>query len=158
MNCLTECYIASAFLGGSLMLMMSDKNKKNYSKFSKEQQIAFKKIKKERTLIWVKSTLLAVFISITVSKFGKYLFGMEDPFNRSCINTLVFYGVQHLSYTLHPKSDWMLNHIESKKDIQWWLQCYKSMQYKWHLGFVLGIIGYFFINKFLLTKNYNADI
>lgn len=157
MNCMTECYIASAFIGGSVMLMMYG-NKRKYSKLSQKQKDAFNMIKKDRTLIWVKSTIIAIFISITISKFGKYMFGMDDPFNRSCINTLVFYGVQHLSYTLYPKKDWMLNHLQTREEINWWLECYKSMQFKWHFGFVLGIIGYFFINKFLLTtsKNYNT--
>ena len=151
---MTECYIASAFIGGSLMLMLKDNKKKNKN-FSKKQQNAYENIKKERTLIWIKATITGIFVSITLSKFGKYIFGLNDPFNRSCINTLVFYGVQHLYYTLHPKKDWMLNHIENKEDIQWWLNCYKSMQYKWHLGFVLGIIGYFFISKFFLTTSLN---
>ena len=154
---MTECYIASAFMGGSLMLMLSDNKKKN-RKLSKSQEVAFQNIRKDRTIIWVKASITAIFISITVSKFGKYIFGLDEPFNRSCINTLVFYGVQHLYYTLHTKKDWMLNHVESKKDIKIWLESYKSMQYKWHIGFAMGIIGYFFINKFLLTTSKNSKV
>ena len=155
MNCMTECYLASAFMGGSIFLMFNH-NKKSYKKLSKEKKVKFDNIRKDRTLIWVKASIVAIFVSITISKFGKYLFGMENPFNRSCINTFVFYAVQHLVYVLHPKKDWMLNHLDSKEEVKWWLSTYRSMQYNWHIGLVLGLIGYYFINMFIFNLSTNV--
>jgi hypothetical protein len=35
----------------------------------------------------------------------------------------------------------MLLHLNDKTQIQGWLAIYKKMQFKFHLGFVLGIIA-----------------
>ena len=150
MKCLTECFLATAFIGASIFTMTSSKAsssyKKLYNSFNKEKKAAFKKIKKERIKIWIKASLLALFVSITFSKYKKHLFGTETAFNKSCINTLVFYGVQHLTYSLHPKSDWMLNYVENNTQAKAWLEKYQIMKNRWHTGFALGLVGYFLMN------------
>jgi phosphoglycerate dehydrogenase-like enzyme len=35
----------------------------------------------------------------------------------------------------------MLNHTNSSVQVKAWLQMYKTMQYNYHMGMVLGIIG-----------------
>ena len=35
----------------------------------------------------------------------------------------------------------MVLHLESKKEKKAWLNIYKTMQFNYHLGFVLGLIG-----------------
>jgi uncharacterized membrane protein YkgB len=42
---------------------------------------------------------------------------------------------------LHPKSKWMLNYLNDKEQVKAWLQMYRTMQFNYHLGLVLGIIG-----------------
>jgi len=44
-------------------------------------------------------------------------------------------------YVLHPKTEWMLAHINTKEQNIAWLTMYKEMQYNYHLGLALGIIG-----------------
>ena len=146
---MTECFLSAAFIGGSAFMMLTGHSdtefKKLYNSLSKEKKKAFDKIKKERMFIWIKASLLAIFISISFSKFHKYIFDSNTSFNRSCINTLIFYGVQHLAYSIHPKSDWMLNHIDNNKQAKAWLSKYKSMQRKWHIGLLLGLVGYYLL-------------
>tara|TARA_B100000161_G_C33530333_1_gene405696 strand:- start:192 stop:671 length:480 start_codon:yes stop_codon:yes gene_type:complete len=154
---MTECLLASGFLGSSLYMMLTNKNSSGYSKLfnslSKEKKEAFKKIKKERMIIWLKATLFGIFASITFSKFGKQIFGSENIFNRSCINTLIFFSIQYIVYIIHPKSDWMLNHVENNAQAKAWLSKYKYMQRKWHIGIVYGVIGYFLLNMTLFKSN-----
>ena len=42
---------------------------------------------------------------------------------------------------LHPKTDWMLNYLSNPQQIKAWLEIYKTMQFNYHFGLVLGIIG-----------------
>jgi hypothetical protein len=42
---------------------------------------------------------------------------------------------------LSPKSDWILNHMNTKEEIKAWLLMYREMQFNYHMGLVLGIIG-----------------
>jgi hypothetical protein len=46
-------------------------------------------------------------------------------------------------YSLHPKSDFVLNHVENQYQIKLWLSKYNYMKNKWHMGLLLGIVGYF---------------
>jgi uncharacterized membrane protein YkgB len=42
---------------------------------------------------------------------------------------------------LSPKTDWMLNHIKTNEQNKIWLEMYKTMQFNYHMGFVIGIIA-----------------
>jgi hypothetical protein len=48
-------------------------------------------------------------------------------------------------YILSPKSDWMILHIEGDKQKKAWLSVYRIMQYNYHFGALLGLVGAFFI-------------
>ena len=40
-----------------------------------------------------------------------------------------------------PKSTYMLNHIDNAEQAKAWLEIYKIMKYRCHLGMLLGIIA-----------------
>lgn len=157
MTCMTDCLLASGFIGASAYMMVTGTESSSYNKLynslSKSKKEAFKKIKKERMIIWIKATLFGIFASITFSKFGKDIFGSDNIFNKSCINTLIFFAVQYIVYTIHPKSDWMLNHVDNNMQAKAWLSKYKYMQKKWHIGMGLGIVGYYLLNMTVFKKN-----
>ena len=44
-------------------------------------------------------------------------------------------------YMLHPKSDWMLNHMNNQEEVKAWLLMYREMSYNYHMGLTLGIIA-----------------
>ena len=58
-----------------------------------------------------------------------------------CIIGAITFTTNYLYYILYPKTDYMLLHLNDKKQIEGWLNVYKSMQFKFHLGFVFGIIA-----------------
>ena len=160
MVCMTDCLLASGFLGASVYIMLRDKSishQKLYDTLTPEKKEAFKKIKKERLMIYLKASMFGIFLSITFSKFGKSLLP-GATFDKSCINTLIFFAGQSLFYRLHPKSDWMLNHVETNEQAKLWLQKYKYMAKRWHIGMVLGIIGYFLLNLLVLNRKSNNSL
>lgn len=154
MKCMTECYLSAACIGSSIYMMLSrsSKHQELYQTLNDKQKETYNKIKKERLLIWMKATILGVLFSIVFAKFGKYYFDIDNSFNRSCIGTLIFYGVQYMVYSIHPKSDYMLNHIDNNEQAKAWLGIYNSMKNKWHMGMLLGLIGYFLLNM-VIFKN-----
>ena len=56
-------------------------------------------------------------------------------------------------YSLHPKSDYVLNHVENKYHIKLWLEKYNRMKNKWHMGLLLGIVGYFCISYIIFNNS-----
>ena len=157
MICKTECFLSAAFIGSSIYMMITDKSnsehKEMYKSFSKEKQEIYKKIKKERLIIWFKASIIAIFLSVLVAYYHENIFSSTTAFSRTCITTLVYYGVQHLIYIMHPKTDYMLNHVENNKEAKAWLTKYKTMQRKWHTGFILGIFGYFLLSRTIFKNN-----
>ena len=144
MDCKTSCFGATAFGIGSLMCMFKDDTPfaKFFNTLDNTQKKRFIAIKKERLMIWLKSTILAVIVSI----LGYTQFKNDNKLINTCQMLFVYFVVQYLVYSLYPKSDWMLHHINDKKQNKAWLEMYSYMKNRWHLGLVLGLISYGFLS------------
>jgi hypothetical protein len=58
-----------------------------------------------------------------------------------CIVLATSFLTNYFYYILHPKSDWVLNHMNNPEQVKAWLIMYREMQFNYHMGLVLGIIG-----------------
>jgi multisubunit Na+/H+ antiporter MnhE subunit len=58
-----------------------------------------------------------------------------------CIVLATSFVANYFYYIIHPKSDWMLHHLQNKEEIKAWLEMYREMQYNYHMGIALGIVG-----------------
>jgi uncharacterized protein YacL len=58
-----------------------------------------------------------------------------------CLVIVVSFFTNYFYYTLSPKSTYMLDHINSPEQTKAWLVMYKEMQYNYHFGMLVGIIG-----------------
>ena len=61
-----------------------------------------------------------------------------------CIIITITLVTNYLFYILYPKKDYMILHLKNKEQIEEWLDIYKYMQFRYHLGFVLGIVALIF--------------
>ena len=50
-------------------------------------------------------------------------------FQAWCSAALILFVTQGVFYHISPKKNWMLNHLETKEQVDAWLQIYKKMQY-----------------------------
>ena len=57
-----------------------------------------------------------------------------------CVVGAITFITHYFYYILSPKSDWMILHLKENQ-MNDWLNVYKTMQYKYHTGFVIGIIS-----------------
>jgi hypothetical protein len=58
-----------------------------------------------------------------------------------CMVAAVTFSVNYFYYILSPKSDWMVLHLKSAEETAAWLNVYRTMQYNYHAGLVLGILA-----------------
>lgn len=56
-----------------------------------------------------------------------------------CLIIIVSFFTNYFYYVLSPKTTYMLEHINSPEQTKAWLTMYKSMQYNYHMGFIIGI-------------------
>ena len=146
MFCYKCCSVALIFLIANIFMIFSC-NKQLKSEFvntlTDEQKNTYEKIITERKWIYYAGYLLGIFLSILVVLFLKNLLKLNKISNVCIIATITFV-TNYLFYILYPKSDFMILHLENKEQIKEWLDIYKYMQFRYHLGFVLGILALIF--------------
>ncbi len=146
MACLNYCVVGAAFLGASILTMMASKRSKNFVNFRKllnEKQLQiYEYITKERMSIYIQGLILGVLLAVLIT-FNSSLKGT----NKLCVFVVIALGVNYLFYSLHPKSTYMLLHLNSQQQNEAWLNIYKEMKLRCKLGLLLGLVGYVLIGN-----------
>ena len=151
MVCANSCLFASIFLIANIYMMFSCINDTNKSEFKKtlthKQKAIYETIISERKNIYYGGFILGIILSLLALYIGEnYLFFIDKKSNTNlvpkvCIVATITFITNYFFYILYPKTDYMLLHLTDKTQIQGWLAIYKKMQYKFHFGFILGIIA-----------------
>jgi hypothetical protein len=150
MVCANSCMFASIFLIANIYMMFSCVNDTNKSEFKKtltsKQKEIYEKIISERKNIYYGGFALGIALSILALYIGENYLFFIDKKNKAtlpkvCMIATITFITNYFFYILYPKSDYMLLHLTNKAQIEGWLAIYKKMQYKFHFGFVLGIIA-----------------
>jgi len=105
-----------------------------------QQREAYDTIAKERLHISMQGYVLGLVFSLILIYYY-YEKKQIKPSGLVCLVLATSFLTNYFYYMLSPKSDWLLNHVESREQTQAWLAMYRTMQYYYHAGFVLGIVG-----------------
>lgn len=152
MVCPTSCIVAGAFIVSSIFVslrvdkstlkdplfqLLSDRNKQRYLR-----------IADERKNIYLKGFGLGFILSI-IALFilnNNKMFKVTKLMN-ICFVLATSFTVNYFFYILHPKSDYMVLHLNDGEEKKAWLNIYKTMQFNYHLGFALGLVGMIFVGN-----------
>ena len=105
-------------------------------------QKRYENISKERKNISYYGYVLGLLISLLIIFYNLKIKGTKmNTFALICTVMSTCFLTNYFYYMLAPKSDWMLNHINSPDQVKAWLQMYREMSYNYHLGLALGIIA-----------------
>jgi len=143
MACITSCMISAVFIIGMIyfytMTGKSNIVQEYRSSLSPELLIRYDTIAKERMTISYQGYMLGFILSLLII----YYHSKTKMSTISLVCTVIATAsiTNYFYYMLHRKSDWMLNHVREKKDVEKWLQMYRSMSYNYHSGLALGIIA-----------------
>jgi uncharacterized protein YacL len=146
MACAISCTISAVFVIGMIYFYnLTDKSEivKHYkSSLSSDLQKRYEKISKERLMISYQGYILGVIISLGIIFYNLKIKGAKMS-NSALVCTVIAtaFITNYFYYMLHPKSDWMLNHMGNQEEVKAWLQMYREMQYNYHMGITLGIIA-----------------
>jgi len=111
-------------------------------KLPSDLQKRYEKIAKERMIISYQGYFYGLLISLFIIFYNlKIKREKLTTIPLVCIVVSTCFLTNYFYYMLSPKSDWMLNHTNSSEQVKAWLQMYREMQYNYHMGIVLGIIG-----------------
>jgi uncharacterized membrane protein YkgB len=146
MACALSCAISTIFVIGMIYFYnIADKSAivKHYkSSLSSDLQKRYEKITKERATISYQGYILGVILSLGIIVYNLKIKGARmGTTSLVCTVVATAFLTNYFYYMLHPKSDWMLNHMGNQEEVKAWLLMYREMQYNYHMGLVLGIIA-----------------
>jgi len=141
MVCYISCSIALGFIIGSIYTMMT--NNKTHTalrnSLDDDGKKAYDKIVKERVDLYIKGSIFGLILAIGFFLWARKKLGTVTTV---CSFIIIMFVVQILIYTLSPKSDFVLNHIKTNEQSKLWLENYNLMKNRYHIGFVVGLLGY----------------
>jgi hypothetical protein len=53
----------------------------------------------------------------------------------------ITFSVNYFYYILYPKDKYMIEILDTREENKAWLQIYKTMQFRYHMGFLLGLVA-----------------
>ena len=143
MACAISCMISTVFVIGMIYFYnIADKSAivKHYkSSLPSDLQKRYDKISKERLMISYQGYALGVLFSLGIIFYNFKKGNKMNNTSLVCTVIATAFVTNYFYYMLHPKSDWMLNHLHNKEEVRAWLQMYKEMQFNYHMGITLGI-------------------
>ncbi len=154
MVCAASCAIATVFIVAMVFTMYGSDKTDAIQSFKRiltpQQNEIYAKITNERRQIYYVGFGLGLLLSFiflawnSMSRSGSRRLGRCSTI---CIVGAITFTANYFYYMLAPKSDWMILHIEGDTQKKAWLHIYKKMQYNYHLGALLGLVGALFIGN-----------
>lgn len=146
MPCSISCMISTVFIIGMIYFYnITDKSAivRSYKQqLPSDLQKRYEKIAKERMTISYYGYGCGLLLSLCIIFYNLKLKGMKlNTFSLVCTVMATCFLTNYFFYMLYPKSDWMLNHVNSPEQVKAWLQMYKEMSYNYHAGLAFGIIA-----------------
>ena len=144
--CGAWCSIAVVFLVANLYISFTaDKTKLKgafYETLSKEQIEQYESLVSERRDIYLKGYIFGLILAIAFlfsSRGIKRTFAVNTGI--ICVVGAIAFVANYLFYVLHPKSTYMVVGLDTEIQRKRWLNIYRHMQVKYHLGLALGIVA-----------------
>ncbi len=144
MSCTILCLVGIVFVTAHLVMMFNvdktEEKKAFYETLTPELVNKYENIIKERRNISLTGYVIGVvlaFASLIYTKNIKKLNTYNSAFFTAGITLLVNY----LYYTISSKSDYMIIHLDKQDQRIEWQNIYRSMQLKYHLGLLIGVVG-----------------
>ena len=132
-----KCAVAVVLIVANIYLTLTADHSKDkfYRTLSHELRSRYEAIIQERKLIYMKGFGLGMILSaVAISACGA-----RKPVQMGCLAGAITLASTYLFYIIHPKSDYMVLYLNKVEQRTAWLNIYRSMQLKYHIGLVLGI-------------------
>jgi uncharacterized membrane protein len=152
MECFDSAILGIGLLGAGIYTTFVPKEEINKLRniLSGKALDAYQKINKERFTQYLQGLGFGFLLALLINHF--YGENITNSYHRTTLFLLIVLAVSLFYYLLTPKSDYMLNHLTTPQEINAWLDVYKTMKYRFIVGFLLGAIASVPISNALCKK------
>jgi len=151
MNCIANCSVGIVLLLANIFCMFSvDKytiKKKLYDSLSFKLKERYVKIVKERRDIYYRGFVLGILLSFMMVALMLNTNKNIPKRVILCTTLGITFLTNYFYYILSPKSDWMILHLNERRQREAWLDIYRTMSIRFHTGFLLGLLGVTFLTN-----------
>ena len=146
MFCKTTCFVSIVFLIANIFVMFNvDKHKlkNNFIELlNYQQRQLYESLIRERRNIYFQGYALGLALAILYLIYLKHFLGKRiNNTLMICSVGFIVFITNYLYYILMKKSTYMIEHLNNKEQTKAWLDIYRTMQFKYHFGLLLGIIA-----------------
>lgn len=144
MPCTITCFLALAIIVAMVIMTSMVHNDPSIQSYRKQLpddiKTTYDEISAERARIYYTGYIVGFILSILVILLNRIVLKNKMPTSAMvCLAIVVSTFVSYFYYILSPKSKYMVSVLKTESEKEAWLKIYKSMQYYYHLSFVLGI-------------------
>lgn len=141
--CTITCFLAAVILAAmvimSLMVSYDPFIKSYRDQLPNDVKASYDSIVKERSSIYFTGYLIGFVLSVFLIIFNVRVLKQKIPVSAMvCLTVVVSTVVNYFYYTLSPKSTFLVSLLKTEEQKANWVKVYKSMQYYYHLSFLLG--------------------
>jgi hypothetical protein len=144
--CHLGCGISLVFIIGMIYMSLAiDKSQlsEDFKKTLNEEQLQkYKSITNERLNIYFTGYGIGFLISLALILMNLLVFKRKmTNIEMICLTGGTTFLTTYFYYILSKKSEHMIMYLTNDEQKTQWLNVYKKMQYNYHMGLVMGIIG-----------------
>jgi magnesium-transporting ATPase (P-type) len=135
-------YLSIAFIVATLATMYPPKNddlhQNLHQHLTSEEQQHYNNIIVMRRNIYFQGLVLGIILAIAAIHLIPVL-NKAKKNNRLFTAIAITFVVNYFYYILSPKDKYMIEILNTKEENKAWLEIYKSMQFRYHAGFLFGL-------------------
>ena len=134
--------IAGGFLGASLYCTISKPNSVSifFDNLDENEKKIYLPIVKQRLNHYWSGLILGILIAFIALKYTN----LDKQYYASTFLAIAL-TIQYFFYQLAPKLPSIAESVDSKEDLKRWLNVYNDFKIRYHVGFLLGAIGIYFL-------------
>ena len=141
-------YLSIAFLIATVFTIQVNPSIKNdlMKQLTKKEQLYYKDITKMRQSIYFQGLGLGFILSLLFI----YINRIKNKSTILLYAISITFIVNYFYYILYPKDKYMISILDSKKENEAWLKIYRTMQVRYHVGFLLGLVAAGFLQHYII--------
>ncbi len=135
-SCFVAAVLAIGLLGATFFTMSISKEQSEVLRrvLSPEKAQKYEEISKERANIYMTGLMIGIVLALIALYYAR----PSNMFHRVMMSLAIVLVTSVFYYTLVPKTDYMIRHLNSEKENRAWLEVYRGMKTRYVWGFVLG--------------------
>jgi hypothetical protein len=144
--CTITCFLAAVILVAMIIMAVMV----SYDPFIKlyrnqlpdDAKSSYDSIVKERSSIYFTGYMIGFVLSVFLIIFNIRVLKHKIPISAMvCLTVVVSTVINYFYYTLSPKSMFLVSLLKTNEQKENWVKVYKSMQYYYHISFLLGAVA-----------------